>query len=354
MDPHKVLITGVSGYLGAHVLKAFLEAEQRTFEVYGSVRNVYFADEGEIDDEKITPLSEALGENFKRVNFVDIGSLFDKKAIAQACIGKDYVVHVASPYKRRGTEAELVKPAVIGTEAVLEAARAAGVKRVIITSGIVAAMYTDDADKLLFSEEDWSTPDTTFDAYSRGKTMAEKAAWDFVAKNPGCFELVTILPGYIYGPSITWKQFESGETIKRIMLGDMAHVPTAFGAVDVRDVAAAHVQAVIRDEAAGQRIIVSKESISTEEIAEWLHEAYGSNGYSKILGQPEIWSRGTWCFLSSCCCCTLQFRKQTATYHKKIEVSNSKSRALLGIEYKRPMQDTILEMAAHLINIGYI
>jgi len=95
--------------------------------------------------------------------------------------------------------------------------------------------------------------------YGKSKTLAEKAAWDFLASLPEDqrFDLVTILPGFVMGPPLRKEYTASMGFIMRLMKGEMAEIKDdGVGAVDVRDVAFAHVQAVKKPEAANRRFIL--------------------------------------------------------------------------------------------------
>ena len=161
-----------------------------------------------------------------------------------ACSGSTYIVHTASPFPIENPthEDELIKPAVEGTLAIMKAAKANKVKRVVITSSIAAIMVTRDENKTKFSVEDWS--DTSIaQPYEKSKTLAEKAAWDFIKNLPNNekFEVVTINPGLVLGPNLNEAQFSSGDIIKKFMMREMPGLPyVSMPVVDVRDVAEAH------------------------------------------------------------------------------------------------------------------
>ena len=142
----------------------------------------------------------------------------------------------------------MVKPAVNGTLAVMKACSAAGVKRCVITSSIAACQHLASDDKpadRTFNEGHWSNPDRPegLGLYVKSKTLAEKAAWDYQASLPEDqrFDIVTILPGFVVGPPLKKEHFASGGFVKRLMTGQMEEVSSEHcGAVDVRDVAKAH------------------------------------------------------------------------------------------------------------------
>ena len=100
----------------------------------------------------------------------------------------------------------LIRPAVEGTKTVLEACKATGVRRVSITSSAASVVECDPADAPdVFDESIWSNPDRLgLGAYERSKTLAERAAWDFVEKLPEGqkIELTTVCPGMVLGPTL--------------------------------------------------------------------------------------------------------------------------------------------------------
>lgn len=143
-------------------------------------------------------------------------------------------MHTASPFpiKKPKHENDLINPAVKGTTAVMEAALENKIKRVVITSSIAAIMSCKPADKPkdnCYSEENWSDPSVGdhIDPYSKSKTMAEKAAWDFKKANAEThdIEIVTINPSLILGPSFVGAGFSSGDIISNILLAKWPAMP---------------------------------------------------------------------------------------------------------------------------------
>jgi len=152
----------------------------------------------------------------------------------EAAKGVDFIVHTASPFpiKKPKHENDLITPAVQGTTAVMEAALENKVKRVVITSSIAAIMSSKQADKPkdnVFTEENWSDPSAGnhIEAYSKSKTLAEKAAWDFKKANADThdIEIVTINPSLILGPSFVGAGFSSGDIISNILLAKWPAMP---------------------------------------------------------------------------------------------------------------------------------
>jgi dihydroflavonol-4-reductase len=122
---------------------------------------------------------------------------------------------------------ELVRPARDGTLRVLKAARDAGVKRVVMTSSISAIIYGRGVRERPFTEEDWTDETNRRDTspYDRAKTLAERAAWGWLAAEGGGVELVTINPGLVLGPVLGSDYSASIEAIKKLLDGS---IPAAF------------------------------------------------------------------------------------------------------------------------------
>lgn len=263
-----VVITGVTGYLGSHVLEQFLK--DGTYAVRGTVRD-------KNNEEKIAPLRTALGQElFHQLTLVN-ADLLDPVSIDHAIAGADYVVHTASPLplKQPKDENLLIKPAVEGTLAVLRAAHKHKVKRVVITSSLVAIMSPEkELRKETYTEQDWSEPKTQ-DAYGKSKTLAERAAWDFLSKLPLAekFELVVINPGAILGPTYVNNGFASGEFMTDILNGKFPRMPKLMiPVIDVRDVAKAHLLGLKIKEAAGKRFPLCEKSIWFRQIAHVINQ----------------------------------------------------------------------------------
>mmetsp|Transcript_15607 Transcript_15607/g.26369 ORF Transcript_15607/g.26369 Transcript_15607/m.26369 type:complete len:158 (+) Transcript_15607:207-680(+) len=154
-----------------------------------------------------------------------------------ACEGASYIVHTASPFplEQPSDENEIIKPAVEGTLAAMEAGRVNKIKRIVITSSTMAIDGGIGHNRVYLTTEDW-TDLKEAQAYPKSKTLAEKAAWEFQAKLPESekFEVVTINPGFILGKSLVNCPFSSGDVVKRILLRELPMIPNYyFGSVDV-------------------------------------------------------------------------------------------------------------------------
>jgi dihydroflavonol-4-reductase len=175
-------------------------------------------------------------------------------------------------------EDEMIRPAVEGTIRVLKAARDSGVKRVVITSSFGAVGYSHTDPHTLITEKEWTdTDDKSLSAYLKSKTLAEKAAWEFMAREGGGLELGVINPMAIFGPSLGPDLSSGFELLKKILDGSMSVIPKIdLGIVDVRDLADLHLRVMINPKARGERFLaLSGGVMSLHQIALLFKEKFG-------------------------------------------------------------------------------
>lgn len=273
MTGNPILVTGGSGFIAGHVIIQLLEqghlvrATVRSLDREVAVREV-LRDAGMIDGD--------------RLQFVEADLLSDG-GWAAAVEGIDHVLHVASPVMpgHVENEDELIIPAREGALRVLRAARDGGVKRVVLTSAFHAVSWGHPHDEHVFTEDDWTVLDGPgVDAYGKSKTLAERAAWDFIEREGGGLELTTMLPVAVMGPVMGPAVSGSNHIVQNLLSGGMPALPRIFlPIVDVRDVAAAHILAMTDPEAAGQRFLLSSGPVlALADIAETIRAAVGSAG----------------------------------------------------------------------------
>ena len=204
--------------------------------------------------------------------------------------GADYVLHVASPLGG-GTPDAMIAAARDGTLRVLRAAVAAGAKRVVMTSAANAASPSSYATEGVTDETLWTDPDDpALIPYRRSKTLAERAAWDFMAGFTGPTELVTVLPGAVFGPILTTSTIGSVGIVGRMLSGKMRGIPRiGLEIVDVRDLVDVHIRAMTSPDAAGQRFLATGEFMWMAEMARVLREGLGADGRAVPTRQvPDV------------------------------------------------------------------
>lgn len=334
----RVLVTGASGFVGAHCVQQLLKER---YTVRGTVRDVN-------NLKKVNPLKEL--ENAAELLELVETDLNDDKGWNDAVKDCTYILHVASPFPTVGDES-LIKTAVEGTLRVLRAAaQQATVKKVVLTSSIAAIHEGHDDMNRVFTEEDWTNLDSeSLMYYPKSKTLAEQAAWDFVNNGKDVkFKLTVINPGLVLGPLLHGNdQGTSIMVIRRFMTHQMPAVPNVeMPLVDVRDVARAHIRSMTEPKSDGQRILlVSQPSFSFMQIANTLRQEFGPQGYyftRLIVPYPLLW---LYSFIDS---------NSTVLLHRvgqKVRFENTKVKKLLGIDLIDPKQ-SIIDMAYDIVDHG--
>ena len=265
-----VLVTGGSGFVAAHCIVQLLNAGYRVRTTVRSLRR-----EGEVRGMVRTGGAEP-GE---ALSFVT-ADLNADSGWPEAVAGCDYVLHVASPFPMTVPKDEnaLIVPAREGALRVLRAARDARVKRVVMTSSFAAVGYGQVPPGRPFNEEDWTDPSGVgVSPYVKSKTLAERAAWDFIARDGGPLELSVVNPTGIFGPVLGPDIATSILLVQKLMNGAMPGTPRMFfGVVDVRDVADLHLRAMTHPAAKGQRFLaVGGDFMTVQEIARVLKSRMG-------------------------------------------------------------------------------
>ena len=270
MDKKRILLTGVTGFLGSHTAIQLLN---KGYEVVGTLRS----------KDRINSIRETIGKHTANINNLTFAEadLNDTKVWFELTKNVDYVQHIASPFPRNlpKHENDLIIPAKTGTLNILKAAKTNHVKRVVMVSALGAITYGKTKRELntIFNENDWTDvsdyKDTT--PYYRSKTIAEKVAWDFIKEEKSELELTTICPGAILGPVIDTDFGNSANIIISLLNGSLPALPKIeFDIVDVRSVADLLIKAMEMPQAANNRYIASSGHFNYKEIAQILKQEY--------------------------------------------------------------------------------
>jgi dihydroflavonol-4-reductase len=339
-----VLITGASGYIGKHIT---LQLLNQGYKVRASVRSL--SKSAEVKN-AVQPHLLDSSDLDSRLTFVEL-DLEKDSGWDSALKDIDVLMHTASPFPIASPkdENELIRPAVDGTLRALKAAKNAGVNRVILTSSN-AAVYGCDlpAGKSEYDETMWTDVNHPIGrvAYTKSKTLAEKAAWDFVKTQAPQIELTTINPVLVLGTPLDNNFGSSISVVERIMKGKDPMLPDLrFSIVDVRDVAQMHVQAIKNDATKGERILAASETISFVGIAKYLKSIYPKSKI-KTRQAPTALIK----FLSLL---DGEIKAVLPLLGKPMITSNKKAQKLLGINFI-PVEVTLKESAAYLVKNGFI
>ena len=279
-----ILVTGGTGFIASHTI---LQALGENHRVRTTIRSL----KREADVRAM--LKQGGSEPGDRLSFF-AADLENDAGWAEAVAGCDYVLHVASPFPANAPkhEDELIVPAREGALRVLRAARDAGVKRVVLTSSFAAIGYGHAPQQAPFNETNWTDPtggDMT--AYVKSKTLAERAAWDFVAAEGGALELSVVNPVVVFGPVLGPDYSPSVLLIQRLLTGAVPGSPKlTFGVVDVRDVADLHLRAMAHPAAKGERFLgVAGDFIWIRDIAKVLKDRLGEAARKVPTRQLPNW-----------------------------------------------------------------
>jgi nucleoside-diphosphate-sugar epimerase len=265
----RVLVTGGSGYIGGWCIARLLADG---YEVHTTIRSLQR--EAEVRRALATVAPSAAGEKLR----VFAADLLSDDGWTEAAAGCRHVLHVASPLGASGPNdpQALIRPAREGALRALRAARAAGAERVVMTSSVAAV--SSDGPAGTFDETRWTDPQAKgVGAYAQSKTLAERAAWDFIKTEGTGLTLATVQPALVVGPVMSADFSGSVEAVSRLLRGQLPGLPNfGFCYVDVRDVADLHVRAMLAPQAAGERFIAAADFLWLRESADLLRRELGA------------------------------------------------------------------------------
>jgi nucleoside-diphosphate-sugar epimerase len=342
MGAELILVTGGSGFVATHCIVQLLKAGYRVRTTLRSKGR---------EPEVRAAVKQGGIDGGDQLSFV-AADLSEDGGWKQAAEGCTYVLHVASPFPQKPPrdENELIVPAREGALRVLRAASDCGVRRVVMTSSFAAIGYGHSSSATSFTEKDWTDvngPGTT--AYVKSKTIAERAAWDFVAKEGKGLELSVVNPVGIFGPLLGRDIATSVLVVQSLMNRALPGCPRIwFGIVDVRDVADLHLRAMTHPAAAGERFLaVSGEPMSFQEIARLLKARMGENARRVPTGNLPNW------FLRLAALFNPSVKLIVPELGKVKSASNEKAQHVLGWS-PRSKEEALLATAQSLVGLGLV
>jgi len=332
-----VLVSGGSGYIAGFLIRGLVA---KGWMVHTTVRNL--AREAEV--RKLLAVDNA------RLRFF-AADLTGDAGWAEAMAGCSHVAHVASPVPLRAIKDpdELIVPARDGALRALRAAKAAGVQRFVMTSSVAAIAYGRGRGVHTFSEADWTPQDYPgAQPYVRSKTIAERAARDWVAAEGGGIEYCSINPSVVLGPVWSRDYSPSVVIVKRLLEGSVRRCPdVGFGIVDVRDVADLHLRALTAPNMAGERFLASGPFMKVMDVANVLRARLGEQA-------RRVPSRGVPDFVVRIAALFDPMLKMVAGELGSVRnMDASHAKAVLGW-VARPAEESIVDAARSLLEQGLV
>jgi nucleoside-diphosphate-sugar epimerase len=337
-----VLVTGGSGFIGSHIILQLLAAGHT---VHTTLRDL------KREPEVRLLLKQAGAEPGDRLRFF-AADLMNDAGWNDAVRRCDFVQHVASPFPATMPkhEDELIVPAREGALRVLRAARDAGVKRVVLTSSFAAIGYGRPDPKEPFDETSWTDVNGEgLSAYAKSKTLAERAAWDFIAKEGGSLELTVVNPVAVFGPVLGADYATSILVVQKLMDGAMPGCPRLwFGGVDVRDVADLHLRAMTHPAAKGERFLAtSGDFVSILEIAKVLKSRMGVAAKRVPMRELPDW------VVRLAALADPPVKQILPELGKRKNATSAKAQRVLGW-IPRPIEDAMVATAESLVRLGLL
>ncbi|KAL4494427.1 hypothetical protein ABPG72_019837 [Tetrahymena utriculariae] len=324
-----------------HVLNLLL---QRGYKVRGTVRSLQ-------NPKKVDHLYKINPNKRTNLELVE-ADLSNKDSWDTVMKGIYYVVHTASPNPQTvpKNEDDLIIPAVLGTEAIFQAALKHGVKKIVMTSSIVS-VFTGNAHKNFFTSSDWSNL-TQSPPYEKSKTLAEKKAWEIYEKNKSQIKMTMILPGYIHGPSFHSNDCLSTDFIQKVMKNELPGIPKiSFATIDIRDCALAHVIPLDQEKLEltnGKRYLLTEGTYWMYDLIQILKEEFSQQKY-----QFPSFTIESKALLSLAGCMDKQAEMIKPLFQRRILYDNTPKMDDMNIHFRHHIS-TILEFAYDLINKGLI
>lgn len=340
MDKTIITVTGATGYIASWIVRDLL---QEGHEVRITVRD-------KSNTAKYQHLLDIAKTTSGSLNIYE-ADLMKEGSFDAAISGAVYVMHTASPFvlnDKDDPQKNLVDPAVKGTKTVLDSVnKSKSVKRVVLTSSL-AAIYGDNIDLInkgtkVLDETIWNTSSSLHNgAYSYSKTEAEKAGWAMM-KAQDSWDLVTIHPGFVLGPSLTKrKDSTSINTLLRVLTGELRTGVPDLGFIfsDVRDISKGHLKAAFTEDANG-RYIIANEAGNLLDIARIISDTFGDKYRvpKRMIPKWLIW------LISP----TLGLTRKYVTNNIGYEISADHSRSLADLDMTyHSLKETIIDHVSQL------
>jgi len=340
MSEELVLVTGGSGFIAQHCILALLEAGYRVRTTLRSLSR---------EAEVLSNLRSGGAEPGDRLSFVAADLTADDGWV-EATADCAYIIHGASPTPSgdQVREEDWIRPAVDGNLRVLRAARDAGVRRVVLTSAFGAIGVGHKPRSRPFDETDWSDLNGNVAPYQRSKTLAERASWDFIAREGSGLELATVNPTTVLGPALGSDYSHSIRLIKNLLDGQPGCPKINTCVVDVRDVADLHLHAMTDPAANGERFLAaSGESLWMVEIARLLNQRLGKGAKKVSTRVLPNW------FIRVVALFNPAMKGIVPHLGVNMNASGDKAKRLLGWA-PRSREDAIVAAAESLIRLGLV
>jgi dihydroflavonol-4-reductase len=334
----KVFVSGGSGYIAGFLIRQLV---QQGWTVHTTVRDLA----------REPAVRQLLAVDNSRLTFFSADLTADA-GWDEAMAGCSRVAHVASPVPfgvPRNAD-ELIVPARDGALRALRAAKAAGVRRFVMTSSVAAIAYGRGRGVHHFTEADWTLLDQPgLSPYIQSKTIAERAARDWVAEHGAGMEYCSINPSVVLGPVWSRDYSASVVIVKKLLDGSLGACPDiGFGVVDVRDVADLHVRALMSPASMlNQRFIANGRFLTLREVADVLRAQLGPQAHKVTTRNVPDWLVRVAARFNPLA------RAVVSELGSVRHQSSAHAQAVLGWT-TRPVEQSIVDAARSLIELGIV